>query len=280
MNDVQKKLFAQLDDDAPGQRSAAVDALRKRGVKFRALVQQIEQGEKYAVVEQEAARLRQDNAQLTRDLATYQAANAKAAAQYTADQATISQLRAALQRSGQPLLSRVWLTLRMHPRISGGAALALVVALFVFVILRPVPPVPEPAMSDAAATQLASDVGEWHWSPDKVGPFVIQIAGAPWWVVTVGDQDASSFLDAYGQPVMLRCLRYFARPAVATFGEYVKPPPVEQWAERGRECKAAWGVPARQTTVGAPSIPALVSVAEPPALRSRSKIGPGTGGLY
>ena len=68
-------------------------------------------------------------------------------------------------------------------------------------------------------------------------PAVLTLDGDPWWVVLVGEDDASSFANKVGDAVTLHCFYYFARPATAAFGNYLKPASDAEWKERGRECR-------------------------------------------
>src|SRR5271169_3638898 len=77
MDDFEKKLFTQLDDPMPGQRSNAVEMLHGRGVKFCDYVQQIERGEQYDALEQETVALRQEKTALGVAVTQYKAAVGK-----------------------------------------------------------------------------------------------------------------------------------------------------------------------------------------------------------
>jgi hypothetical protein len=109
MDDLAKKLFAQLDDDMPGLRGNALEALRehlkKAGRTFRDIVADIENALPLAKAEE-----------LEKKLADYMTANAAAAKRDAAQRREIATLKAAL-----------WV--KVNWKITGSAAAALLVAV-------------------------------------------------------------------------------------------------------------------------------------------------------
>ena len=104
MDDLAKKLFVQLDDDMPGVRGNAVEMLhalhKKNGQSCRSYIPQIERGEQYDVLEQEAVMLRQQVGALDGELTQYKAAVGKWQNSHAAAAAS-SLLRAALRGAKQ-----------------------------------------------------------------------------------------------------------------------------------------------------------------------------------
>ena len=95
----------------------------------------------------------------------------------------------------------------------------------------------EPAISPAGLEQLAVLAKATPWASGRMRPVVRVLDGNPWWVVLEGDDDNSSFVNKTGDVLTLHCFRYYARPATATFGNYLKPGSDDHWQERGRDCR-------------------------------------------
>ena len=228
MDDVERKMFAQFDDDMPAQRVNALEMLRehlkkqKRG--FRDIVAEIETAAgaaaKITALEAENIQARQINAQA-------QAAYNKLAADH-----------AALRRRLNALL---WL--KKHGR---GLAVAAAVPLIAGAAwcFYPTETAAHRAAVNARFNAVAGDI-RWQAAAVDDAPVVVNLAaGEAYWVAVRFDQN-TAHENAAGEPVTVRCVHLYAAPAVADAGAYLKPHPYSlfgfgwlTWPERGTSCKA------------------------------------------
>jgi hypothetical protein len=229
MDDVERKMFAQLDDDMPAQRANALEMLREHMRKktpprlFRDIVRDDEEhAAKVAALEAQYIQAQQINAQ-------GHAANTKLAAE-----------NAVLRRRLSVLL---WMKQRW-------GRLALVTGVAVFAAtgwtLIPTETTEHRSVVDHRFNVLADKmswavVGSDSSPPPR--PIVRVIDGEPYWVAFRYDANASH-LNADGETVVVHCVHLFAAPAVADAGVYLKPRPYSlfglgwlTWPERGMSCK-------------------------------------------
>jgi hypothetical protein len=217
MDDLEKKLFAQLDDDMPGLRGNALEALRehlkKAGRTFRDVVADIENALPLAKAEE-----------LEKKLADYMKANAAAAKRDTAQRREIATLKAAL-----------WV--KVNWKITGSVAAALLVAVTGYWAYERYW-----SRSDAVNAGLRTAVAEAAWGEGWSEPFVSHVGGEPYWLLLRGDIDASDYSDSHGRPVEMRCLHLYATPAKPDSGRYLRPPSRNflgwfDWPELAMQCR-------------------------------------------
>jgi hypothetical protein len=214
MDDTARKIFLQLDDEMPGVRANALEALREHlkaaGRKFRDLVADLEG----AMTAGEAAELRQK-------LAEYVKANDKAKHE-------VARLKAALKAA-------LWI--KANWKICGGVAAALLaVVVFYWAYER------YWSRSEAVNAGLRAAVAEATWAEGWGEPFAARVGGEPYWLMFRGDIDASSYSDSNGRPVENRCIHLYAAPASPYSGEYYKPSPRNflgqvSWPEVAMKCR-------------------------------------------
>lgn len=216
-----KKLFAQLDDDFPGVRVNALDALRdhlkKANQSFRGLLHQIEGAVPRADYEKALKDIQQQRTsitQLTQELT-----------KKTREAATYRQALA-IKLNWPPIA------------VLAGAAVAL--WFVVGWIIRP--SFPENGESDLR--HLAQRL-DWN-GPWFDRPFVAQVNGEPYWLLLRSTVDELSFVDRTNNPIIMRCLHVFAGSAEADSGQYLKPQPYRlfgfgwlSWPERLVDCRPA-----------------------------------------
>lgn len=236
MDDHAKKLFAQLDDDFPGVRVQALDALRdhlkKGGSSFRDILADIEStGKKltdlealYKTAEQHNAQWQQRGQQqdqriaaLTREVAIW-----KAAAKLRANWRVVAAV--AVGVVGLPLIGWFGYQEVSNRTWPDSAAATLRTALPSY---------------DSFLTQKSVAWGHWFNRP-----FVIDFGGKPFWVLYRGEIDKTGYADREGRTVVMRCLHVFGAPAEAASGEYLKPEPYNlfgwlKWPERAAQCEPA-----------------------------------------
>jgi hypothetical protein len=217
MDDLEKKLFVQLDDDMAGQRSNALELLRehlkKAGRTFRDIVADIENGIPKAKAEE-----------LEKKLADYMTANAAAAKRDAALTREIATLKAAL-----------WVKVKWKP-VSAGAVALLVAVIASWAYER------YWSRSESVTAGLRAAVASATWGEGWGEPFASKIGGEPYWLMFRGDIDASSYSDSHGNPVEMRCLHLYASPAQPDSGQYRKPSPRSflgwvNWPELAMQCK-------------------------------------------
>lgn len=222
MDDLEKKLFAQLDDPMPGQRTNALELLRdhltKNGRTFRDIVQDIENAiplhqyqdleNRCAAFAQANAGLAQQNTALSRSLAAYKAALG----------IKLLHWKRALSIAVLPVIA--WVA---YDHFTGEAQ----------------------AQRAAAVPGFESMAGATAWvnSAADTAPVVRQVAGNPYWVTVRYRQD-QTHRDAAGRPVTVQCVRLYATPAEPDAGAYLKPRPYSlygwgwlTWPERAADCR-------------------------------------------
>lgn len=229
MDDLEKKLFAQLDDPMPGQRNQALDMLHAHDEKnkssFRDRLTKIERGEHYDELDQEAIALRQENAVLDGELTQYKAAVAK-----------WQKHAAAMQHK-----------LAMASAIAWGRTTGLRLAAYVAV---PVIALagwqgyerywPLPAGVQSGLQEIAAGT---PWGQGCGQAVVRRVDGQPYWVLPCGRIDTTSHLTAQGRSVGLRCVDLYAAAATLDWREYVKANPYGlfgwwiKWPRRALHCE-------------------------------------------
>jgi len=217
MDDLEKKLIAQLDDDTAGVRGNAFEALRehlkKSGRTFRDLLADFESAMPKAKAEE-----------LEKKLADYIEANAKAAKRDAAQSREIATLKAAL-----------WVKTNWK-MVAAGATALLVVGAGYWSYQR------YWSRSEAVTAGLRAAVEFAPWGEGWGEPFAARVGGEPYWLMYRGDIDAASYSDGHGNPVEMRCLHLFAERAQPDSGQYLKPSPRNflgwvSWPELAARCK-------------------------------------------
>jgi hypothetical protein len=233
LDDLAKKLFAQCDDDFPGVRVQALDALRdhlkKSGQSLRDVLHEIETAipaQKYSDIETKYNSLVDDHNKALLENA-----------QWVQRDQQQEKAIAALRREVITYKSLVWMRLNRKRLITG----AMVAVGVLFASLHDYdtwPPSVDAGLRSVAANAV------WDQGFDK--PSIIQIGSKPYWVMIKGDTDTNSFSDRQGHTISMRCLRVFAAEAEADSGQYRKPHPYAlfgfgwlSWPERARLCRPA-----------------------------------------
>lgn len=229
MDALAKKLFPQLDDDFPGVRVQAVDALhahhKQSGATFRGYLADIEQAE---AANHELPKLRADLAKAQQD-------NAAWLQRDTENNKEISALKRKLAlRQGFEWLGR------SCKYVVAGVTLLAVGWVIVWRVMQP----PWPEFADSGMRTLAQRTA---WEPaafDK--PFISVINARPFWVLLRGEVDNTTFADSAGHPISMRCLHLFSVPAEAGNGVFLAPHPYAlfgtgwlSWPERAKQCVPA-----------------------------------------
>ena len=231
MDEFQKKLFVQLDDDGSAVREKALDtfvkSLKAAKQSFRDLLHEFEQGaeavKNYAELDVKYQEALAHNAQWTqRDQAMQQQV------------AQLQQENAALKRRVAIAKTTSWL--RRHKVRAAVLAVLPVVAVCAYYKYT-IQPWPEAA--DAGLRSLAHNTAWGDWF-DK--PFVSTVGNKPLWVLLHGEINRSSFSDNKGRPVVMRCLHVFAIPAEPDSGAFLKVDPYGffgwvRWPERVVQCQ-------------------------------------------
>jgi hypothetical protein len=217
MDDLAKKLFAQMDDEMPGVRANALEALRehlkKLGRTFRDLVADIENAVSPAKLEE-----------LEKKLADYIKANAEAKKRDEKQRREIAELKAAL-----------WIKANWK-WVGAGVAALLVVATGTWAYER------YWSRSEAVNAGLRAAVVSATWGEGWGEPIAARIASEPWWLLFRSDLDESSYSDNRGHPVEMRCLHLYASPAQPYSSQFYKPSPRNSlgwvsWSEVAMNCK-------------------------------------------
>ena len=229
MDDMTKKLLAKCDSSFPGERVNALDLLydhlQKIGQKFSDLVHEFEQAipaQKYADLEQLYNNAVKDNTAWAQRYSEQEKL-----LDSTARQLAIYKHACRIKANWHALASAL-----------AGATVLLAAAVFGY---QRWTAVPWPDRGDADLRGIASNV-TWGLSFDQ--PFIVTLAGRPYWLLLRGEVDASSYVDGSGRHVVMRCLHVFAAPADAASGQYRAPNPYGlfgfgwlQWPERYAACQ-------------------------------------------
>jgi hypothetical protein len=254
LDDVTRKIFAQLDDPMPGQRANALELLRARLEKlsppltFRQLADDIANtvpAQKYADLE---TKLRATEASLQQ----FQQANAQAAAAHAKQQAEIAQLRAALQRaySNRSPLYGAWAFLMRPHILVVGAVFGLACWGYQTSIVSRV------WWSLFGSDEFGAVATAATWGDGLSVPRVMMVNGGAYWVLLRGEADTTSYQNSSGRPAEFRCIHVYAIKAErGPYGDWVTPPAAEgffggfNWSERASACKR----PAEWKTASLPS---------------------------
>jgi hypothetical protein len=217
MDATERKIFLQLDDEMPGVRANAFEALRehlqKAGRKFRDVVADLEN----AMPADKAA-------ELESKLAEYIKANKAAQKRDATQRAEIKTLKAAL-----------WV--KVNWKICGALAAALLVVVTgVWSYER------YWSRSESVNLGLRNFAASATWAEGWGEPFAARVGGEPWWLMFRGDLDASHYSNNHGNPVEMRCLHVYGSPALPDSGEYIKPSPWSflgwmKWPELAVNCR-------------------------------------------
>jgi hypothetical protein len=224
MDDFEKKLFVQLDDDFPGVRVQALDSwrdyLKKAGRTVRDVLHEFENSisqQKYSDLEAQHNTALQNNAEF--------------AQRHHLQEQKIAEL------SRKVALYRGVAAIRLNGRRAAGLAALPVIAWFGY---QHFAASSWPENADNGLRRIASNEVVWggQWF-DK--PFVKMIGGNSYWVLVRGQVDSANFSDKDGRAVVMRCLHVFAVQAEANSGEYVTPQPYSvlgwlRWPERVVHC--------------------------------------------
>jgi hypothetical protein len=231
-----KKLIPQLDDDYPGVRVQAVDALhahhKQTGATCRGYVAEIEQAE---TAVQELSSLRTDLAKAQQDNAAWVQRDAENTKEI-----------AALKR--QLALRQAFEHLRWSWKyVVAGVALLGICSAGAYRVTQPA----WPEFADSGLRVMAQRTA---WDPaafDK--PFISPINGHPFWVLVRGEIDSMTFADSLGHPISMRCVHLFSVPAEPADGAYLTPHPYAlfgagwlSWPERAKQCVPAPRAPEAQ----------------------------------
>jgi hypothetical protein len=217
MDDREKNLFKQLDDEMPGVRGNALEALRehltKAGRKFRDILADIENAVPPAKVEE-----------LETKLADYVKANEKAQKRDAKQRSEIAALKAAL-----------WVKVNWK-WVGAGAVALLVLGGGYWAYDRYF------SRSEAVNVGLKAAVASASWGEGWGEPYAARIGGEPYWLMFRGDIDAASYSDNHGNPIEMRCLHLYAAPAQPYSSQFYKPSPrnflgMVTWPELAMQCK-------------------------------------------
>jgi hypothetical protein len=217
MDDLEKKLFAQLDDDAPGIRVNALEAwrehLKKAGRTVRDVIADFDNALSPAKAEE-----------LEKKLAEYIDANKAAQNRDAAQRAEIKALKGAL-----------WVKTNWK-MVGAGVAALLVVVTGYCAYERYL------SRSEAVNAGLRAAVTEATWGEGWSEPVAARVGGEPYWIMFRGDIDASSYSDNNGRSVEMRCLHLYAAPAEPYSSQYYKPSPRNflgwvRWPELAMKCR-------------------------------------------
>jgi len=217
MDDLEKKMFLQFDDDMPAQRCNALEMLRehlnKAGRKFRDIIADLDNAVPPAKLEE-----------LETKLADYVKANAAAQKRDAKQRSEIATLKAAL-----------WV--KVNWKISGAVAAGLLV-----VIAGACAYERYWSRTDAVNAGLRAAVVSATWGEGWGEPFASRIGGQPWWLMFRGDIDDAHYSDNHGNPVEMRCLHLYAAPAEPYSSQFFKPSPRNflgwvSWPELAMQCK-------------------------------------------
>jgi hypothetical protein len=233
MDDHAKKLFVQLDDDFPGVRVQALDALRdylkKAGQSLRDVLHDIENAipaQRYSDLETKYNGVVDDYNKAVQQNAQWALSDQKK-----------EQAIAALRREVMVYKGLVWLRLNRTRIALGAVGLAALLAAALH-DYNPPPPAAEAGLRAVANAAV--------WDQGFNTPFVTQIGGDPYWIMLRGDTDTDAFSDRQGRTISMRCLHVFAAPAQADFGQFRKPQPYAlfgfgwlRWPERVKQCRPA-----------------------------------------
>lgn len=217
MDSKEKKLFAMLSSGSPGERANAAEALyAHHQAQGRSVSDHIAEYEK-----------------LHQQVAKLQAANERWRKAFVSKEAVAARLRR----------MREWIAFNRMRAVAGAAVLAIGAVCWNFY---------GPGTGPAAVAQRQAEDKEfhriaasWSWGEGESEPRINTVAGSNFWVIGRGDSESGSHADAKGRPVEMYCIHIFARPAVADFGMFLKPPPAPSelmgrlsWKERASDCKA------------------------------------------
>jgi len=221
MDDTEKKLFAMLDADMPGERSNALELLhahqKKIGHFCRDIVQEIEI----------AIPLR-DYEDAQNQLAAAMQANAGLARQYQAARVQLGAYKTILS------IRRYW-------RHATACVTLPVIALVGFEYFTAAPPALRAARD--AGFQAMAHATAWADTSADSPPVVREVAGAPWWIIVRRDQN-TAHEESDGRPVTVQCVRVYADEATPDAGAYLKPRPYAfwgwgwlTWPQLGADCR-------------------------------------------
>jgi hypothetical protein len=226
MDDFEKKLFVQLDDDFPGVRVQALDSwrdyLKKAGRSVRDVLHEFENSisqQKYADLEAQHNIALQHNTEFA--------------------QRNQQQEQKIAELSRKVALYKAVATVQLNWRWVAGLAMLPIIGWIGYQFLL-APAWPENA--DNGLRHMASSEVVWGQWFDK--PFVKTIGGKPLWVLVQGQVDNTNFSDKIGRPVVMRCVHVYAVEAEPDSGQFVKPEPYLfgwwlRWPEHVVHCTPA-----------------------------------------
>jgi hypothetical protein len=228
MDDTERKIFVQLDDDMPAQRANALEMLREHMKKktppryFRDIAQEDETA---------AATIAALQAQVQQE----QQLNAQNQQNFTQQYGKLQADYVRLKRLVDPVL---WA--QKHWRFLAPAAAVPVIAALLWCVYPTETRAHHEAVDDSFNALAAGT--PWHAGGD-LRPVVRTADGQPYWVTARFDANAAHY-NAEGEAVTVQCVHLFAAPAVADAGVYLEPHPYSlfglgwlTWPERGVSCK-------------------------------------------
>jgi hypothetical protein len=233
MEEIERKIFAQLDDQERGLRTSAFEKLYAHFAMqtpprfFRDILQELEKGEEAAkkctALENNVTVLKQAS---VADHQNFNQRYGKLAGDYAKLQRRLSVLQW-IRKYGRGLAIAACL-----PVLAGAAW-----------HYYPVESSTQRAAVDAHFAALAWDI-KWVAATEASDPVVMIAAGQPYWVIARFDANWSHE-NASGAVVMVKCVHIYASPAVRDAGVFLKAHPYSlfgwgwiSWPERGTSCKA------------------------------------------
>jgi hypothetical protein len=232
-------VFAMLDSDQPGERTAALDKLHALRGKmgwwtFADLLQRLE-----SVVSPEQLEAAE------RSAADWERAHNER----VKENGALARRNAALVARNGTLHAALWVMMNWRKV----AMLGLVLTVgsgggwWWWKNAEAAPDKPVAATDDRAQAavdaELRDRLSRTKWGVDDTAPAIATLNGVPYWVVVRGNVDAQSHVDAQGHPVERHCLQLFASKAEADAGAFVTPSPYVafgiwlKWPQRAAECR-------------------------------------------
>lgn len=228
MDDTERKIFVQMDDDMAAQRVNALEMLREHMKKktpprfFRDIAQDDETaGATIAALQAQVLQEQQLNAQNQQN--------------FTQQYGKLQADYVTLKRLVDPVLwgQKHW------KKLAAGAAVPLLAAT-VWLCWPAETAVHREAVDDSFNALAAAT--PWQVS-GELRPVVRIADGQPYWVTARFDANAAHY-NADGEAVTVQCVHLYAAPAVRDAGVYLEPHPYSlfgvgwlTWPERGASCK-------------------------------------------
>src|SRR5260370_15126434 len=194
MDALEKKLFAQFDDDAPGVRQNALESLREHLKSAKRTFRDV-------VADLESAMPKAKGEEYEQRLAEFVKANAAAEKREADWQREIAKLKSDIAK----LKAALWV--KVNWKISGGVAASLLVLVTGYWSYDRYW-----SRSDAVNAGLRSAVASASWGEGWGEPFAGKIGGGPYWIMLRGDLHAFSYNDNNRNPSQKRLLHRHSTP--------------------------------------------------------------------